>query len=91
MDDDRRPAPTATNESTVRLQRGPPTVLEREYGYRRIPAAHKMQYLRKMTICSVRKQVVHRRSISALIGTPSVSCSRRISMGKMILGDEDRI
>ena len=72
MDDDKRPVPTASNKPTIRLHRWPPTVLEREHGYRRIAAAHKMQYLRKMTIYSLRKQVVHRRLISALIGTPSV-------------------
>ena len=43
MDDDGRPARTATNQSTIRLQRWSPTVLEQEHGYRRIAAAHKMQ------------------------------------------------
>ena len=73
--------------SMIRLQRWP-AVLEREHGYRRIAAAHN---LRKMTVCSSKKQVVHDRLISALIGTPSVSCSRLMSTGKMSLGDEDGI
>ena len=43
MDDDRRPVPTATNKFTMRLQCWPPTVFEREHGYRRFAAAHKMK------------------------------------------------
>lgn len=75
MDDDRRPAPTATNESMIGLQHWFPTVVGREHGYRRVAAAHKTQYLGKTTICSWEKRVVHGRLISASIRTLIVSCS----------------
>ena len=97
MDDDRKPAPTAANKSMIGLQRWPPVVVRREHGYRRAAAAHRTQYLRKMAICSLKKEVVHGswfmvhgswvmggRLTSALIETLSVSCSR-LSMSKMYL------